>query len=201
MQDKSTFSKLKEAEREVRRNLILDTAVKIFAERPFEKVSLREIAAAAGISPASIYRYFADRDDLFVEAFIREGKVLLSYLEELFTGTGMVSLEKMAVAYIDFLFDHDTFFKMMTYFMMSGKISKESLVKLNEMARQILNIFDRAFLGHGIKENVRLYSHVFFASLNGIMITFRNYPGRKPKEVRHHMHRLASFLAGHFISQ
>ncbi|SFG83187.1 transcriptional regulator, TetR family [Desulfotomaculum arcticum] len=195
---KSTLIKLKENEREVRRNLIIDASVSLFARKPFNQVGMRDIAAEAGISPASIYRYFADRDELFVEALYREAKVIGKNLEKLLEENKNASMEKLACDFVEYLLDHDTFFQMMSHFMIDGGINETSLARFNEIERYLLNIFDESFAKIGVKENVRLVSHAFFASLNGILITFRNYPGRDKKEIRKHMLRLASITAGVF---
>jgi AcrR family transcriptional regulator len=49
---------------EARRRL-LDIATRHFAERGFERASLNEILAEAGISKGAYYYYFDDKDDLF----------------------------------------------------------------------------------------------------------------------------------------
>jgi len=41
----STLKKLKEEEREVRRNLIIDAAIRLFGRKPFNQVGMREIAS------------------------------------------------------------------------------------------------------------------------------------------------------------
>jgi len=47
-------------------------------------------------------------------------------------------------------------------------------------------------------EPVRLLSHAYFAALNGVLITFRNYPGRTTKAVRQHMLNVARVIAQSF---
>jgi AcrR family transcriptional regulator len=64
--------KLREDEREVRKALIIGAAMKLFEEKSFHEIGMRDIAAEAGVSAASIYRYFPSRDDLFVEALIQD---------------------------------------------------------------------------------------------------------------------------------
>ena len=71
---KSTLAKLRDEERETRKDLIVDAAVRLFAAKSYHRVGMREIAAEAGMSPATIYRYFSDRDELFVEALLRESR-------------------------------------------------------------------------------------------------------------------------------
>ena len=47
---------------------LLAVAVREFARRGFARTSIRDIARAAGIQPASVYHHFASKDDLFVAA-------------------------------------------------------------------------------------------------------------------------------------
>lgn len=192
---KSTLIKLKENEREARRSLIVDAAVSLFAGKQFNQVSMRDIASEAGISPASIYRYFSDRDELFVEALYREGKFIGKNLEKLLEENKDASIEKLACDFVEYLIHHDSFFQMMAHFMIDGGINEKSLERFNATERYLLNIFDGMFKKIGVTENVRLVSHAFFASLNGILITFRKYPGRSGDEIKKHMLRLARITA------
>jgi AcrR family transcriptional regulator len=185
-------------ERETRRNLMINAAIKLFAQKPFNQVSMRDIAAEAGISPASIYRYFADRDELFVEAFFREGQVIGNNLEKLLKNNQDTSIEKIAEVFVAYLLDHESFFQMMTHFIIDGGINDQALERFNAAERNLLNIFDEVFRKTGVTENVRLVSHAFFASLNGILITFSKYPGRSKEEIRKHMLRLAKLTASIF---
>ncbi|HQI24391.1 MAG TPA: helix-turn-helix domain-containing protein, partial [Smithella sp.] len=70
MKKKNTFAELKNNEKRARQGVIVEAAQRVFAVKPFNKVSIRDIAREAGISHASIYRYFPDQQSLFVEAFL-----------------------------------------------------------------------------------------------------------------------------------
>ncbi|KUI42218.1 TetR family transcriptional regulator [Mycobacterium sp. IS-1590] len=57
------------------REAIEKAARKLFAERGFHGTTLGDITSAAGKSPASFYRYFADKEDLLAvlaQSFLRE---------------------------------------------------------------------------------------------------------------------------------
>lgn len=194
----STLKQLREGERETRRNLIIDAALNLFAQRPFNQVGIRDIASEAGLSPASIYRYFSDRDELFVEALLRETNSMEKTLQDLLADETNLSIEKVSTRFVDYLFDHDALFQMMTHFMIQGGIGDEALGKFNETERKLLKLLDEMFMRLGIRSNVRVVSHAFFSALNGILITFRNYPGREKEEVRTHMHRLAAIISDAF---
>lgn len=195
---KSTLDKLREDERIVRRNLIIDAAMNLFAQKNFNQVGIRDIANEAGISAASIYRYFTDKDELFVEALFRESTTISHGLKKIVDSKRESSIEEVAMEFVDYLVKRDAFFQMMTHFMINGGISESALKRFNEIERGLLSLFDTVFEDLGASGNVRVFSHAFFASLNGILITFRNYPGRTPEESSKHMKRLAAVVADVF---
>jgi len=54
----------KEREKQKMRRLILKTAMKLFLQEGFEKVTMRRIAQEIEYSPATIYLHFSDKDDI-----------------------------------------------------------------------------------------------------------------------------------------
>jgi AcrR family transcriptional regulator len=184
---------------QIRRLSIIDAAEKVFAEKSFSKVSMRDIAKEAGISPALIYRHFPDQQHLFVEAFLRGTKRLIEQFTDLLSNNITPQLEDAADAFIAYLSDHEQYFKMMTHFMLEGTIHDGLLDQLNAIERSMLDQFDTLFEKAGAQHNVRLISHCFFASLNGIFITFRQHPGRSPAEVREHMNRIGCIMSRVFL--
>lgn len=198
VQKKAVLASIRESEREVRKNLIIDASMLLFSKTPFDKVGMRDIAAEAGLSPASIYRYFSNRDDLFAEALWREGQTIGQEIKRLKEADVDVSIEQIASTFVNYLLEHSAFFEMMTHFMITGKIGEKALEKFNKAERKLLDVFDELFVGMGATGEVRLLSHAFFASLNGILITFKNYPGRPPEDTRKHTLRLAAIVANVF---
>lgn len=61
------ISERKERERQQMRDMILEAAMRLFVEQGFEKTSLRKIAQVIEYSPATIYLYFKDKNELFYE--------------------------------------------------------------------------------------------------------------------------------------
>ena len=70
----------KESLKEARRRLIIDTAIRIFVEQKIEPVSMGEIASAAGIGRATLFRYYANKLELVVAVCAAKWK---EYLDEL----------------------------------------------------------------------------------------------------------------------
>ncbi|TAL36883.1 MAG: TetR/AcrR family transcriptional regulator [Spirochaetes bacterium] len=190
-----TLGKLREREREARRALIVDAALRVFATRPFDRASMRDIAAEAGIAASSIYTYFPDQQTLFIEAMTRESAPLIGKLERIVARQqGPAAVEKVTIAFIDFFMEHDSYFRMMTHFMMQGELGEQPARKVSETMRKVFDAFDRLFPGSDAR-STRLNSHSYFAALNGILITFRRYPGRSKAELLRHMRQVGKRMA------
>jgi len=57
---------LRARQKATRRTAVLDAARHLFTERGVEATTIEEIAARAMVSPATVYNYFASRNDLLV---------------------------------------------------------------------------------------------------------------------------------------
>jgi AcrR family transcriptional regulator len=192
MKAKNTLSKMKTKEREDRKDLIIDAAEQVFSNKPFNKVSMREIANEAGIAPSSIYTYFPNQESLFVEATVRDSNGLIDEIERMVNsaGDGEQILDRGIEAFVDFLADHDSYFRMMVVFMTVGSLSKESQQKLFDVVRRGFDLFETIFKRMGYTGNTRILAHYFFAMMNGILVTFRKLEGRSDELIIAHMKRV-----------
>ncbi|QRR00474.1 TetR/AcrR family transcriptional regulator [Dyadobacter sandarakinus] len=55
----------KEREKQDMRNLIIESATRLFLKQGYDKTSIRNIAEDIEYSPATIYLYFKDKDEIF----------------------------------------------------------------------------------------------------------------------------------------
>jgi AcrR family transcriptional regulator len=63
---------LRERKKAQTRQLIAETAWRLFADRGFERVTVAEVARLADVAPATVFNYFPTKEDLFysrLEAF------------------------------------------------------------------------------------------------------------------------------------
>ena len=190
----STFQKLREEERETRKNLIVEAAMELFSQKEFHKIGMRDIAKRAGISAAAIYRYFPSRDDVFIEALIRHMQTVEALFEDNITA-GRMTLDELALRSVDYLIENSSVFQMMGYFMITGRIQPKAMARFNEMQRHFLDLLDK--VNH---PGNRLVTHAIYASITGVVMAFRNYPGRSPEEIKRHIHRLVRIIVSVFAT-
>jgi AcrR family transcriptional regulator len=102
-----------EAIRAKKRQLIMDTALQLFAEEGYAHASIDKIATRAGIAKGLIYSYFKNKEDLLHQIFL-EGIRTMSesglFQGELTNESLIDSIDKM----FDVVTGHSHFFKLFT---------------------------------------------------------------------------------------
>lgn len=194
----ATLGELKKKEREARRELILAAARKLFSEKDFRSVTVREIAKAIGVSPGTIYRYYENLDDLFLDVFFADAQEITERLDEANGKEAGLSIRRLCEIYIRYLNENISFYQMMGHFMLGGKLSPEATDQLNPTMRELMSRVESVIKAAGHKGETRLASHALFSALNGIMISYARYPGRSLEEIRDHTLRLAEIVGCFF---
>jgi hypothetical protein len=104
------------------------------------------------------------------------------------------SIEDLTLAVVDYMIDNEATFQMMCHFMIRGERNPQALKKFNGVQRYFLDMFDKVVKNTEGAGNLRLNTQAFFASLAGVVLTFRNYPGRTAEEKRKAIHKLALII-------
>ncbi len=198
MKKKSTFLELKEKEREKRREVILEAATYLFSTKNFSEIGMRDIAEEAGISAASIYRYFPNRDAILLEVLgqdINEGRLKqLKRLEQ-----GSTSLEEFGIGIVDFFFDKGATLHMLAHFLLDEKVDEHILnqFKLNKkfFLEHLANVFKN--IGITIPE-LQDFAEVFFASILGIIMTSKNTTEKEREKARKEVYKKVKFVCDMF---
>src|SRR4051812_33537983 len=75
-------SGLRERKKQQTRQLIAETARKLFAERGFEGATVAEVAREAEVSEATVFNYFPTKEDLFYSGLEAFEEALLTAIRE-----------------------------------------------------------------------------------------------------------------------
>ena len=191
----SKFASLKEKEREARKQIIIDSALALFARKPFYDVGMRDVADEAGVSPATLYRYFPSQEELFVEAFIQDISSVTLAFQDMVQTDAPATIEDFAVAYVDHLIQNESTFQMMTYIMLKDNMDDKALAEFGNVTRIFFDGFSRLLERYGVRENVRLYAQSFIGALSGIIMSYRNYGGKDKVQIRDHILKVARITA------
>ncbi len=147
------------AEKERRRESILEAATTLFATRGLENVTFGDVAKATGLSRPLIYFYFPDRESLFFEAVVRCEQDLHSRFVTAVKPhlNGRDQIVAIGRAYLAYLHDRPSCFHLMSAY--SAK-KKADGVADHPMETQIEELHSRtmglltATLARGMKEGV-----------------------------------------------
>ena len=104
----------KEREKLEKKSLILEAATKMFIEDGFDKTSLRNIADKIEYSPATIYLYFKDKNEILFNLHEIGFQKMAEYNVELWTiKNPFVRLHKMGELYMKFGLENPAFYDLM----------------------------------------------------------------------------------------
>ncbi len=104
----------KEREREEMRRRIVDGARHLFVENGYEKVSIRHIAEAIEYSPATIYLYFKDKNEVLYAVHSQAfGKMMEDFQPLLSIADPFEQLIEMGKRYIQFAVENPELFDIM----------------------------------------------------------------------------------------
>jgi AcrR family transcriptional regulator len=95
-----TFTRLPVDER---RRQLIDAGSTLFAQHAFEEISMRQIAAAAGVSKALLYHYFPNKIELFKAAVQEHAGELQGIIEPSGHGTPVEQLSESLDGYLGWI--------------------------------------------------------------------------------------------------
>lgn len=108
------ISDRKEREKQEMRKLIINTAMEMFVNEGYEKTSIRNLADKIEYSPATIYLYYKDKDELLYEvqgqAF---GELYQAFLRDTTAEDPVERLRQLLHSYVNFGFEHPDLYDLM----------------------------------------------------------------------------------------
>ena len=183
-------------ERMARKDLILDSAEKLFVEKGFAGTSINDIAAEADFSRTSIYQYFASKEEIYLHILERYTEPLTDRLK-LATEDAPTVPEKIR-AFLDELkkmkSEKSNFFEL--YFIqrhqVEPRLTDELRTELNAGRRRLEDVF-REFYREGVERGeVRAIrfkdaSNLFFAQIMGMMLLHEYYGNEFDVDLDEHL--------------
>lgn len=160
------------------RQAILSAAGKLFAEKGYSHVTMREIAKAAGCSHTAIYIYFKDKESLLHELSIPPLTLLLRQFEGISEQPDLSpksALIQISMAFVRYGLKHKTMYNTF-FFTGASRVDKEPESAINKL---------RLALFAKMRDQLRLYlelqedderlmacSRICFYMLHGIISTY-----------------------------
>ena len=107
----------REREKQQRIELIMNSALEVFAEKGLKNATMDDVAAKAELSKGALYLYFKSKEHLFFALDTRAGEMLRERFAEASRSvkTGLEKVRAIGRAYYRFCFDHPNYFKAMSY--------------------------------------------------------------------------------------
>ena len=104
----------REREKEQRREDILNSATALFFEKPYDNVSMDDIAQELELSKATLYLYFKNKHSLFFAVVIKGMNILNKILQEAKTKatTGLQQILSMTEALYSYMSSHGAYYKL-----------------------------------------------------------------------------------------
>lgn len=97
--------------------LIMDTALRLFAEKGYDKTSIRDIAQEAEVNVAMVSYYFGSKEKLLEALFSKHFSFITGALESILyekESTAFEKVEKIIDVFIDTLYSRQQFNRVMT---------------------------------------------------------------------------------------
>ena len=82
---------------------ILEAATRLFGAQPFHEVRMEDVAAEAQVGKGTLYRYFNDKEELYLALLVRASELFIQRIEEMTHSDNppRARLEKTVAAIID----------------------------------------------------------------------------------------------------
>ncbi|HEY5338218.1 MAG TPA: TetR/AcrR family transcriptional regulator [Rhizomicrobium sp.] len=152
------------------RERLCEAAAKIFTEKGEEGFTLRELAAALGVSPMTPYRYFHDKDEILAAVRARAFQQFAHTLEAAYgKGTDAASrASSTGEAYIRFALENPGTYKLMFDLAQSEHGKYPELTEAADRARLTMTRHIPGLIEAGLLEgDPSLIGHVYWVVLHG----------------------------------
>ena len=174
-----------------RRQLIVSTSARLFADNGFDRTSIRDIASAAGILSGSLYYYFKSKEEIFLEVHTQGIDKLSEAVTQAIASADEPwdKLEAVAAAHSKVLLESDGFMLMVVPHFPQGvdaqlEVLMEQRQSYEAAISQVISEID---LAPGVDPT--LFRLQFLGALNWAQTWYRPGGQMTPAEIGRHLVR------------
>lgn len=204
MKNAKTFKKLKEKERELRKKMIIDSALSLFQQKAFNKISMNDIAQEVGVATATIYSYFPSQESLFFEALAQDlsylDQMIKKHIEDSFNVINSNAMGILADSLVNHLMNSQGTFHMISLIFTEESMPEHLMEKFdilrNEFNERVIHVLKLT----GVENPNAKTSKVFLASVLGVIMLFKNYPDNDIHDPQENIKELVRHIVDIFKS-
>ena len=162
----STTRSRKDIEFDTRRQVIVDAARRLLAERDIETIAMDEIAASADYTRRTLYAYFKSREEIFLRVLVEDLKRRWSKQQRsmIDAATGLEKIQAWARALFSFSRENPQSIRLQIYWDYRGidetKVGEPTLRHFkqlnNELAEGLREIFQRGINDGSLRPDLEL---------------------------------------------
>ncbi|NLU48278.1 MAG: TetR/AcrR family transcriptional regulator [Syntrophomonadaceae bacterium] len=172
----------KELERSFRKDFVGNVALKLFSSKPFERVSMDEIAQKAELGKGTLYKLFSGKEEIMVHVICRGIENLCRDLEEQCLGTSDVpqALKRLLELEYDFYTKYSNLVLKLV-FHQSDNSESAFLDRVRVQHQQHMNLLERIFeqariAGMQFRLDNQKLIQALNAAIKGLMINRMEQP-------------------------
>ena len=102
--------------KDIRRNYILERAIKLFCTKPMAEVKIKDVAEACNIGEATFYRYFYKRSSLIVACALKLSEMMCELFADDPEGRGFDRLSRFYYRFYEIFGDHKDYYRFLSEF-------------------------------------------------------------------------------------
>jgi AcrR family transcriptional regulator len=175
-----------------RRNKILLAAANYFAAVHFHEADIEQIAREAGVGKGTIYRYFKNKDDLYVQAIEHQLELAMQYIHQQAaqSKTLVEYMETIITSAVNYFVDNPVAFNMV---LLSNTVRVETVADVvNRIRTKYFQTFDERFW-EGVHQGVfkplnsRMAMRILDASILHLVYDLRRHQHTTKDDIIHNL--------------
>ena len=165
------------------RDRLCDAAERMFAEHGAEAVTIRQLAAAVGVSPMTPYRYFDDKDAILAAVRARAFDRHAQALEQAYAQSPPIARPAaLAEAYVRFALENPEAYKLMFDIRQPNEDRYPDLVRAGERSRRTMTLhMDDEIAAGRMTGDPAPTAYMYWAALHGPLML--QFSGKLPRAI------------------